>query len=141
MKLCLVVVCLMSAVAATADMWTNRLGRAFSAKLIAVDDKGATFVFTEDGATNVLSFSKLSKDSERKVCDIFDFAPVPPRVAATFNRAVSDMKRIRDLREDGLLTAEKAQERQAFVMKVFSEICQEKGIASNVIIRLQKRIR
>jgi hypothetical protein len=140
MKLWLIAVCLVSAVVATADTWTNRLGRTFSAKLIGVDDKGATFVFAEDGATNILPLVKLSKDSALRACDLFGFAPVPPRLAATFNRATSDLKRITDLQEDGVLTAEKAAHRRTSVIKAFSDICREKGIASDMIERLARRL-
>ena len=140
MKRALFVACLLSAAVAAADMWTNRAGRVFSARLVAVDDAGATFVFPEDGATNTLPLAKLSKDSRRRACDLFDFAPVPPRLAATFNRAVSDLKRIRDLQEDGVLTAEKAAQRRASVIKVFSDICREKGMYPEIIDRLVIRL-
>ena len=140
MKRALFAACLLSAAVAAADMWTNRAGRVFSARLVAVDDAGATFVFPEDGATNTLPLAKLSKGSRRRACDLFDFAPVPPRLAATFNRAVSDLKRIRDLQEDGVLAAEKAAQRRASVIKVFSDICREKGMYPEIIDRLVIRL-
>ena len=140
MKAVLFILCLVSTAFLGAETWTNRSGRVFSARLIAVSDNGAAFVFPEDGATNVLALSKLSKGSAQRVCDRFDFAPLPPRLAATFNRAVSDLKRIRDLQEDGVLTAEKAAERRAAVIKAFSDICRAKGIASEIIDRLVIRL-
>ena len=140
MKRALFVACLLSAAVAAADMWTNRAGRVFSARLVAVDDADATFVFPEDGATNTLPFAKLSKGSRRRACDRFDFAPVPPRLAATFNRAVSDLKRIRDLQEDGVLTAEKAIRRRDAVIRVFSDICRERGVEPVTIERLLRRL-
>lgn len=140
MKAVLFTICLVSAAFLGAETWTNRSGRVFSARLIAVSDNGAVFVFPEDGATNVLALSKLSKGSAQSVCDRFDFAPLPPRLAATFNRAVSDFRRIKDMQEDGLLTAEKAAERRAAVIKAFSDICRAKGIASEIIDRLVSRL-
>ena len=140
MKAVLFTICLVSAAFLGAETWTNRSGRVFSARLIAVSDYGAVFVFPEDGATNVLALSKLSKGSAQSVCDRFDFAPLPPRLAATFNRAVSDFRRIKDMQEDGLLTAEKAAERRAAVIKAFSDICRAKGIASEIIDRLVIRL-
>ena len=140
MKSVLFTICLVSAAFLGAETWTNRSGRVFSARLIAVSDNGAVFVFPEDGATNVLALSKLSKGSAQSVCDRFDFAPLPPRLAATFNRAVSDFRRIKDMQEDGLLTAEKAAERRAAVIKAFSDICRAKGIASEIIDRLVSRL-
>ena len=140
MKRALFVACLLSAAVAAADMWTNRAGRVFSARLVAVDDADATFVFPEDGATNTLPLAKLSKGSRRRACDLFDFAPVPPRLAATFNRAVSDLKRIRDLQEDGVLTAEKAIQRRDAVIKVFSDICRERGVEPGTVERLVRRL-
>ena len=140
MKRALFVACLLSAAVAAADMWTNRAGRVFSARLVAVDDADATFVFPEDGATNTLPLAKLSKGSRRRACDLFDFAPVPPRLAATFNRAVSDLKRIRDLQEDGVLTAEKAIQRRDAVIRVFSDICRERGVEPVTIERLLRRL-
>jgi hypothetical protein len=140
MKAVLFTICLVSAAFLGAETWTNRSGRVFSARLIAVSDNGAVFVFPEDGATNVLALSKLSKGSAQSVCDRFDFAPLPPRLAATFNRAVSDFRRIKDMQEDGLLTAEKAAERRAAVIKAFSDICRAKGIASEIIDRLVIRL-
>lgn len=140
MKAVLFTICLVSAAFLGAETWTNRSGRVFSARLIAVSDNGAVFVFPEDGATNVLALSKLSKGSAQSVCDRFDFAPLPPRLAATFNRAVSDFRRIKDMQEDGLLTAEKAAERRAAVIKAFSDICRAKGIASEIINRLVIRL-
>ena len=140
MKAVLFTICLVSAAFLGAETWTNRSGRVFSARLIAVSDNGAVFVFPEDGATNVLALSKLSKGSAQSVCDRFDFAPLPPRLAATFNRAVSDFRRIKDMQEDGLLTAEKAAERRAAVIKAFSDICRATGIASEIIDRLVIRL-
>jgi hypothetical protein len=140
MKSVLFTICLVSAAFLGAETWTNRSGRVFSARLIAVSDNGAAFVFTEDGATNVLALSKLSKGSAQRVCDRFDFAPLPPRLAATFNRAVSDLKRIRDLQEDGVLTAEKAMRRRDAVIKVFSDIGRERGIESGTVERLVRRL-
>ena len=87
MKAVLFTICLVSAAFLGAETWTNRSGRVFSARLIAVGDGGATFVFPEDGATNTISLAKLSKGSAQRACDLFGFAPVPPRLAATFNRA------------------------------------------------------
>ena len=140
MKAVLFTICLVSAAFLGAETWTNRSGRVFSARLIAVSDNGAVFVFPEDGATNVLALSKLSKGSAQSVCDRFDFAPLPPRLAATFNRAVSDFRRIKDMQEDGLLTAEKAAERRAAVIKAFSDICREKGMYPEIIDRLVIRL-
>lgn len=140
MKAVLFTICLVSAAFLGAETWTNRSGRVFSARLIAVGDGGATFVFPEDGATNTISLAKLSKGSAQRACDLFGFAPVPPRLAATFNRAVSDFRRIKDMQEDGLLTAEKAAERRAAVVKAFSDICRAKGIASEIIDRLVSRL-
>ena len=140
MKAVLFTICLVSAAFLGAETWTNRSGRVFSARLIAVGDGGATFVFPEDGATNTISLAKLSKGSAQRACDLFGFAPVPPRLAATFNRAVSDFRRIKDMQEDGLLTAEKAAERRAAVVKAFSDICRAKGIASEIIDRLVIRL-
>ena len=140
MRLISFIVCLVSAAFLGAETWTNRSGRVFSARLIAVDDTGATFVFPEDGATNTISLAKLSKGSAQRACDLFGFAPVPPRLAATFNRAALDLKRIKDLQEDGVLTAEKAAHRRTSVIKAFSDICREKGIASDMIERLARRL-
>jgi hypothetical protein len=44
------------------------------------------------------------------------------------------------MQEDGLLTAEKAAERRAAVIKAFSDICRAKGIASEIIDRLVIRL-
>jgi hypothetical protein len=139
MRLISFIVCLVSVTGIGAETWTNRSGRVFSARLIAVGDGGATFVFPEDGVTNVLALSKLSKDSAQRACHLFDFVPVPPRLAATFNRAASDLKRIKDQQEDAVLTAEKAAQRRVSVIKAFSDICREKGIDSEMIDRLVMR--
>jgi hypothetical protein len=140
MKAVLFTICLVSAAFLGAETWTNRSGRVFSARLIAVGDGGATFVFPEDGVTNVLALSKLSNDSAQRACHLFDFVPVPPRLAATFNRAASDLKRIKDQQEDAVLTAEKAAQRRVSVIKAFSDICREKGIDSEMIDRLVMRL-
>jgi hypothetical protein len=140
MKAVLFTICLVSAAFLGAETWTNRSGRVFSARLIAVGDGGATFVFPEDGATNTISLAKLSKGSAQRACDLFGFAPVPPRLAATFNRAALDLKRIKDLQEDAVLTAEKAAQRRASVIKVFSDICREKGMYPEIIDRLVIRL-
>ena len=140
MKAVLFTICLVSAAFLGAETWTNRSGRVFSARLIVVDDTGATFVFPEDGATNTISLAKLSKGSAQRACDLFGFAPVPPRLAATFNRAALDLKRIKDLQEDAVLTAEKVAQRRASVVKAFSDICREKGMYPEIIDRLVIRL-
>jgi multidrug resistance efflux pump len=138
----LLAVCLVfaSVGVAPAETWTNRSGRAFSARLLAVDDTTATFVFAEDGLTNRLALAKLSAACARRACDRFAFAPVPPRLAATWNRAAADLRRIAELREDGLLTAERAARRRATVLKVFSDVAREKGIEPDAIERLIRRM-
>jgi hypothetical protein len=140
MRLISFIVCLASVTGIGAETWTNRSGRVFSARLIAVGDGGATFVFPEDGVTNTISLAKLSKGSAQRACDLFGFAPVPPRLAATFNRAALDLKRIKDLQEDAVLTAEKAAQRRASVVKAFSDICREKGMYPEMIDRLVRRL-
>jgi len=141
MKRVVLISVLLASAALAAEVWTNRSGRAFSAKLLSVSDSGAVFVFDEDGATNVLSFAKLSPESARRACDRFGFAPLPPRIAATYKRALADLKRIGDLKEDGLLSPEKAKERIDAVCKAFTGICRKKGLEGASCTRLETRLR
>lgn len=132
---------LLASAAIAAEVWTNRAGMAFSAKLLSVDEAGARFVFADDGATNVLSLAKLSPESARMACEQVDFVPIPPRLAATYNRAVSDLKRISELREDGLLSAEKAEARIDAVCSAFGDVCRKKGENPVAVQRLKDRLK
>ena len=136
----LFVLSILASAASAADVWTNRYGRVFSANLLSVSDAGAVFVFAEDGATNSLPFSKLSRESAKRACDRFEFAPIPPRLAATYERASSDLKRIADLKEDGVLSSEKATSRVEAVLSAFKEVCREKGFDRETAVRLSNRL-
>ena len=123
-----------------ADVWTNRAGRVFSARLISVDDISARFVFPEDGATNALQLSKLHPDSAKEACRRFGFVPLPPRFAAMFNKAREDLARIENLVEDGLLTSAQARERKNAVLKAFAGFCREKGCSAETVAGLAERL-
>ena len=126
--------------AIAADVWTNRAGRVFSARLISVDDVSAKFVFPEDGATNALQLSKLHPDSAKEACRRLGFVPLPPRFAAMFNKACEDFARIEDLVEDGLLTPTQARERKNAVLKAFAGFCREKGCPAETAAGLAERL-
>ena len=123
-----------------ADVWTNRAGKVFSARLLSVDDAHARFVFPEDGATNALQLSKLHPDSVKEVCRRLGFVALPPRFAAMFNRACEDFARIENLVEDGLLTPDQARNRKNAVLKAFVGFCCEKGCSAEIAAGLSSRI-
>lgn len=108
---------------------TNYLGAVFTATLLSVSERGATFVFPEDGATNTLAFSKLSSESSEAVCRAKGFIRVPPEISATFDRVKSDLKRVDDLLADKRLSVDKAAERRERVLTTFRGICSQKGIS------------
>lgn len=139
-KTFIIVFCFCSTAAAASDIWTNYVGRVFSARLIGVNERGATFIFHEDGATNTIRLAKLSEASAERACDMFDFVPVPPRLVATYNRAKADLRRISDLQDDGVLSAEKAKERRLSVKKTFLDVCLEKGFKREIVERLVKQL-
>lgn len=134
------VVFLVFAVSAAAETWTNRSGRVFSARLVSVGDAGAVFRYAEDGATETLPLAKLSPACARRASARFGFAPIPPRLASTYNRAAEDLRRVAASREDGLLTAERAEKRRAAVLGVFAAVCREKGLSSDETARLVARL-
>ena len=116
---------------------TNALGAAFAATLLSVGDAGATFVFPEDGATNTLALSQLSKESAAHVCKAAGYVPVPPAVAATYSLAKGNLVRIDALAADGRIDAAAARERKARVLRAFERTCREKGIPDEFVGELK----
>ena len=125
---------------ARAEVWTNHLGRAFSATLLAVNDEGATFVFAVDGATNTLPLAELAPASVRRACVQMDFAPIPPALAATFAQARRDLRRLRDLLADGRLTEEAVQTRRLGIRAAFIQRYRENGLPESDLPALLRRL-
>ena len=133
-------VCTSLTYTSSAEVWTNRLGRAFCAKVLRVSDAGVTFLFEEDKGTNTLEFSKLHSSSFRRICKEYNFAPIPPRMVATYNRAAADLKRLSEQYEDGLLKKDDALKRRSVCIRVFGEICSEKGVDAEIVLLLKNRL-
>ena len=120
---------------------TNALGVAFTATLLSVGDSGATFVFPEDGATNTIAFSQLSKESAKSVCNAAGYVHIPPVIAATYALAKNDLARIDVLATDGRIAADVAKERKARVIRTFERISREKGISDEDIGKLKSSLK
>ena len=131
---------LAAALPAAGGVWTNALGRAFSARLVAVDDREATFVFDEDGATNRVALAKLDEATRLRACREAGYMPVPPRLASTFKRATQDMRQTRAMEADGRLDAEKASARRAAIRAAFASRCRAVGLADEDAALILKRI-
>jgi len=119
---------------------TNALGVAFTATLLSVGDAGATFVFPEDGATNTIALSQLSKASAARVCDAVGYVAVPPALAATYSLAKNNLLRINTFAADGRMDMAAAQERKARVLRAFERICREKGFSPEEISKLKSSL-
>lgn len=119
---------------------TNIVGVAFAATLLAASDSGATFVFSEDGATNTLAWSKLSPDSRAAICAASDFEPVPPELVATFNLAQKELRRLSALEADQRITAHEANLRRSRLRDVFARKCAKTGLNEMRIARILKRL-
>lgn len=119
---------------------TNVLGVAFTATLLSASDAGAAFVFPEDGATNVLAWSRLSPASRDAVCAAADFEPLPPELAATVRQAKDELARLADLEADGRLTPEAAAVQRRRLPAVFRKACGRRGIPPARTERLLKRL-
>ena len=129
-----------AALSAAAGVWTNAVGRAFSAKLLAVDDTAATFVFAEDGATNRIELAKLDPATRQRACREAGYLPVPPVLAPTFRRASEDWVQTQSLEESGRLEPEKAAARRKAILNAFARRCREAGIEDADIKMLSDRI-
>ena len=121
-------------------VWTNAVGVAFTATLLAAGDGGATFVFPEDGATNVLPLAKLSDASARRVCRLTGYQPVPPAVAALYRQAKISCDRLDGLLADGRIAPEDAATRRARVFEAFNVRCRERGLSDEDIQGLRRRL-
>ena len=119
---------------------TNAVGAVFAATLLSVGDAGATFVFPEDGATNTLALSQLSKESARRVCEAAGYVPVPPALAATFDMAKRDLARIEALLADDRMDADAARTKRARVFETFRRVCREKGLGESDAERLRRAL-
>jgi len=119
---------------------TNALGIAFTATVLSVTDAGVTFVFPEDGATNRLAWSKLAPASQMAICEETQFAPVPPALAATFQMAQRELRRIRALSSGERLEPDVAARRRQTVREVFEAACQEQAIPKETTRLLVRRL-
>ena len=117
-------------------VWTNAVGVAFAATLLSVGEGGATFVFPEDGATNVLAWAQLSPDSARRACEETGFVRVPPALVPTLGQTKSELARLDALVADGRLDAERAARRRRRVFELFVQMCREKGLTREDAARL-----
>ena len=118
-------------------VFTNAVGVAFTATLLSAGDAGATFVFPEDGATNTLAFSQLSRESAARVCEATGYVPVPPALAATHSLAKGNLARLAAMLEDGRIDANAAQVKRRAVLAAFERVCREKGLAEAEIEKLK----
>ncbi len=119
---------------------TNALGVAFTATLLSVGDSGAVFVFPEDGATNTIALSQLSKESAERVSAAAGYVPVPPALAATYSMARDSLARVAALAADGRLDAAAASERRSRILAAFERACREKGVSPGHTGRLKAKL-
>lgn len=122
-----------------ADTWTNSLGRAFSACLIALDDREGTFVFTEDGATNRLALASLSSACRERARDQFDLPEIPPALAATWAQAKRSLLATKGLAADGRLSDDDAALRRRQVDSALRNACRELRLPEDRIRALLRR--
>ena len=121
-------------------VWTNAVGVAFTATLLAAGDGGATFVFSEDGATNILPWAKLSTESARCACRLAGFQPVPPVVASLYKKAKASCDRLAGLLADERITPEDAALRRKRILEAFGTHCREKGLPEEDVQGLIRRL-
>ena len=120
--------------------WTNANGRAFTARLVALDDRAATFVFAVDGVTNALALADLAPASRERAREAFDLPEIPSALAATWRLSVRTLRQTDALAADGRLTPERAAARRANVMAAFRKACRERGISEDHIAALVRRL-
>lgn len=120
--------------------WTNASGRVFAARLVALDDRAATFVFAEDGATNTLALADLAPACRERAREAFDLPEIPPALAATWRLTLRTLRQTDALAADGRLKPELAAARRANVMAAFRKACRERGLTANRIAALIRRL-
>ena len=117
-------------------VWTNAVGAVFTAALLSAGDRGAVFVFPEDGATNTIALSQLSPESARRVCEETGYIPLPPSLVPSLNMSRTELRRLDALVADGRLDAGRAAARRRRVFELFSRSCREKGLSGEAAARL-----
>ena len=126
-------------------VWTNAVGVAFTATLLSVSDVDATFVFPEDGATNVLQRRALSEESFSRACEISGHVPLPPALVGAYRQCKRDMIRIDALEADERVSRERAAAYRRNLLGAFRHACAERGFdgetADRLIDRLYREIR
>lgn len=122
-------------------VWTNVVGAVFTATLLSVSDRGATFVFPETGQTNLLAWTQLSPATARRIQREREFVLVPPALAATWVRARMELQRADDLLADGRMTSEDHARRHAAIFRAWRKVCTQKGLSEEDACRLQHRLR
>lgn len=121
-------------------VWTNAVGVAFTATLLSVSDVDATFVFSEDGATNVLQRSALSAESFSRACEISGHVPLPPALVGAYRQFKRDMIRIDALEADERVSREKAAAYRRNLLVAFRNACAEKGFDGETVDKLIDRL-
>lgn len=121
-------------------VWTNAVGAVFTAALLSVSDRGAMFVFPETGQTNLFAWAQLSPETTKRIQQERDFVSIPPALAATWVRARMELQRADDLLADGRMTSEDHVRRHAAIFRAFSKVCTQKGVPTDEVRCLQKRL-
>jgi len=119
---------------------TNVLGVAFTAALLSASDAGVTFVFPQDGATNLLAWSKLSPASREAVCEQLRFVPVPPVMVATFRQTENELRKLAAFEAAGRILPDRASNRRRAIRTAFARIGREKGLDEKTIEMLLRRL-
>jgi len=119
---------------------TNAVGAVFTAALLSASDAGVTFVFSEDGATNVLAWSALSPASREAVCRATDFEPLPPELAATFEQARRELRKLAALQSDGRLDSATAEKRRQSLRHLLLHKCRSQELPDDIAERLLKKL-
>jgi len=107
---------------------TNAIGVAFTAIALSALDADVTFVFPEDGATNMLAWTSLSDASRQSVSQAMGFVPVPPSLAATVRMAQREKLRIDGLAADGRIDAATASVLRKRLQETFCKACLRRGL-------------
>ena len=121
-------------------VWTNAMGVAFTASLLAVGDRGATFAFPEDGLTNLLPLSALSAESSAQACRLAGYIPIPPKFAALFAHARRELDKVGAKTADGRFSKDESRRRQAAVLAAFRKACLRRGATKSECDDLERRL-
>jgi hypothetical protein len=136
---------LLTSLPASADSWTNRAGRALTARLLAIEGEQVVLQNT-NGRTWRLALASLNSADQQRARAQVGSEPLPSELKACLNQAKEDIQRAAQFLQGGKITREEYATRCQRIKQRFEQLVlavfKDRGEPLNhpLLVRLNQRL-